>query len=93
MISLLRIAVVMFLSWLFWRLVKGALRVALSRIAPTSASRAPGQVADMVRDPACGSYVSMDHATVGDFGGKRFYFCSDDCLKTYRAKNPNGPNG
>ncbi len=90
MTALLRIAVFTALSWLFWRLVKGALRAALNRVVATSASRAPGQVADMVRDPVCGSYVSMDHATMGDFGGKCFYFCSDDCLKSYREKNPNG---
>lgn len=99
MIALLRIAIITVLSWLFWRLVKVALGAAISRVArgvSNSASApdssAPEQVADMVRDPACGSYVSMDHALVGDFGGKRFYFCSNDCLNTYRAKNRKGPN-
>lgn len=92
MIALLRIVILAVFSWLFWRLVKGALRATLNRVAATSASSssASGQVADMICDPVCGSYISMDHATLGDFGGKRLYFCSDDCLKTYRANNPDG---
>ncbi|GMT42165.1 MAG: hypothetical protein IEMM0002_0576 [bacterium] len=92
MISYIRTAAIIFLLWMCYRLVKSAIKKALGGIAASAFARSRGdqkQVADMVRDPVCGSYVSTDHAVVSDIGGKRVYFCSEDCLKSYAAEGPN----
>lgn len=35
------------------------------------------------QDPVCGVYVSEAEAVVGKLEGKRFYFCSVECLKQF----------
>jgi len=35
------------------------------------------------QDPVCGVYVSEADAVVGNLEGKRFHFCSLDCLKEF----------
>jgi YHS domain-containing protein len=89
MINLLRIAAFVFLIWIVYRLMKEALLKFVARLTFTRPGGAP-QIAEMVKDPVCGSYVSMDHAVTGDFSGEKLYFCSDKCLGAFMEKQSGG---
>ena len=48
---------------------------------------APGRAAaDMVQDPACGAWVAADQAVKANVGATTQFFCSQQCLDTYRKK-------
>ena len=42
----------------------------------------------MATDPVCGMKVNEQSATQTTHAGKTYYFCSEDCKKTFCA-NPN----
>jgi YHS domain-containing protein len=44
----------------------------------------PGE--ETYRDPVCGVYISEETAVIGKHDGKRYYFCSMDCLEKYREQ-------
>jgi len=35
------------------------------------------------KDPVCGMFVDEDHGLNATFGGRKFYFCSESCLRTF----------
>ncbi len=39
----------------------------------------------MPKDPVCGMFVDGDHGLNATFGGRKFYFCSESCLRTFVA--------
>lgn len=39
----------------------------------------------MPKDPVCGMFVDEDHGLSATFGGRKFYFCSESCLRTFTA--------
>ena len=39
----------------------------------------------MPKDPVCGMFVDEDHGLNATFGGRKFYFCSESCLRTFTA--------
>lgn len=41
---------------------------------------------EMVRDPACGTYLPASTAIADEVGGQRHYFCSAACRDAYRSK-------
>ncbi len=60
------------------------LRIVLRRQQP----RRPGPRKEVttVRDPVCGTYVTMEDAIAGKLeNGQKVYFCSMECLNRYRA--------
>ncbi|HEY4707890.1 MAG TPA: transcriptional regulator [Thermodesulfobacteriota bacterium] len=40
---------------------------------------------EMVKDEVCGSYVPVSAAIVAEAGGRRAYFCSEECRDKYSA--------
>ncbi len=44
---------------------------------------------ETVQDPVCKMYLSKNEAVVGTVDGKRYYFCSMDCLEKYREQIEN----
>lgn len=89
MILWLRLAAFAFLIWVVYKLVRGIVLKAVSKFESVKSGAAP-RIEEMVQDPVCGSYVSVEHAVSGEFGGKRLLFCSDKCLDEYREKNSGG---
>ncbi|MFQ5433152.1 MAG: YHS domain-containing protein [Nitrospinota bacterium] len=86
MVFIFRIVALLFLIWVVVRLLKSVAEKWLTKIlSPPSGHTA--QIAEMIKDPVCGSYVSMEHAVTAEFSGERKYFCSDKCLNDYRDKH------
>lgn len=86
MIGLLRTIAIFAIFWFGYKLIKGWFVKTLGNVFRPPASASRQVAADMVQDPQCKSYVSMDHAVAAEFNGERFYFCSDECAKNYGEK-------
>ena len=89
MMFLLRIAAFLFLVWVLYQLVKSVLLTSRSKSGSVPGGDAP-RIAEMFRDPVCGSYVSADHAVTADFAGERKYFCSEKCRDEYDEAQQGG---
>ena len=86
MVFILRIAAFIFLIWVVFKLLKSVAQKWFSKNLSRPSGDTP-QIAEMIKDPVCGSYVSMEHAVTAEFSGERIYFCSDNCLNEYRDKH------
>lgn len=42
---------------------------------------------EMVRDPACGTFLPASSAITAEIDGQRHYFCSAACRDAYRAQS------
>ncbi len=53
-----------------------------------SAERKPPPVTDeLVQDPVCGAYCPKREAKSMVYRGKKYYFCSMECLREFQKKN------
>jgi len=86
MVFILRIVALLFLIWVVFRLIKSLAQNWLAKFVSQPSGDTP-QIAEMIKDPVCGSYVSVEHAVTAEFSGERIYFCSDKCLNEYRDKH------
>jgi YHS domain-containing protein len=80
--SLVALLIVM-LARAFWQLVDSVIEGA------TGGSRQrPGTAAatKLARDPVCGTHIVPNPSLSVVHGGATEYFCSDRCLKSYRAR-------
>ncbi len=48
----------------------------------------PPIVDELVQDPVCGAYCPKREAKSLVYKGKKYYFCSMDCLKKFQSGNP-----
>ncbi len=73
---------IVMLARAFWRFVDSVVEGAggRSRRRPSSAPT------KLVRDPVCGTYIVPNPSLSVAHGGTTAYFCSDRCLKSYRAR-------
>ena len=72
MVILLRVLVVLFLlGYLLYRLLWKSPDQKKRRSAPSNE--------EMVKDPLCGTYVSLNLALPGKKDGRKYYFCSREC--------------
>ena len=85
MILIIRMAALFFLFWVIFKLLKSVAQKVFSKDVTSEPGDAP-LIAEMVKDPVCGSFVSMDHAVSFERSGERIYFCSDKCLNEYKDK-------
>lgn len=72
--------------WFGFRAVKFLFKKVLQNFVRSATTDSSRQVADMVQDPVCKSYVSIDHAVPAELNGQQLYFCSDKCLETYKGE-------
>jgi len=82
MVVSLRFLALLFIGWAFIRLIRFGFALFLKKIAK-KAKESSG-VSDMVKDPNCGTYVSVEHAVTGV--DKSIYFCSQKCRDEYMEK-------
>lgn len=81
----MRILIIAFLIYLFYRLVRGLQGLQAPRRG--GASRGNGDVVDdMVQDPNCGTYIPRSEAVVRRVNGEERYFCSEACAETYKER-------
>ena len=66
---------------LIWRFVSGLVQGV--RGAPSGGRRTVRGGA-LERDPVCGTYVEPGRALTAHTAGKTHYFCSKQCLRTFR---------
>ena len=75
---------IVMLARAFWRLVDSVIEGATGR---SRSRQRPGTVATkLVRDPVCGTHIVPNPSLSVVHGGTTAYFCSDRCLKSYRAR-------
>jgi Cu+-exporting ATPase len=39
----------------------------------------------MAKDPVCGMVIPKDRSIKREVGGRTYYFCSENCLRTFEA--------
>ncbi len=79
----------LFLFFLLIAIGYGFLRIFLRQLQHGPKRSAPPPTRpgeEMVRDPACGTYLPASTAIADEVGGQRHYFCSAACRDAYRAK-------
>ncbi|MHC6052201.1 heavy metal translocating P-type ATPase [Ralstonia solanacearum] len=52
---------------------------------PTEAASAPVSAKQFAKDPICGMMVDKATAISAERGGRKYYFCSDSCLRTFES--------
>lgn len=55
-----------------------------SHYTPLYSAPAGNEGEDLVEDPYCHTYLPISSAYSLDFEGKRYYFCSLNCLENFR---------
>lgn len=85
MLTILRIAAILFILWLVVRYLKLKLIDRLRELfgGENGGSAGGGEVAEMVRDPVCGSYISIEDALKEEINGEERYFCSKECAEKF----------
>lgn len=77
---MIRFLIWLLLGYIGFRIVKGILSRQDDRAAQ------PHGDTETRQDPVCGTYVAVDDAVVGRLNDERVYFCSRECLETYRDR-------
>jgi YHS domain-containing protein len=85
MLTILRIAAILFILWLVVRYIKLKFVERLRELfgGENGGSAGGGEVAEMVRDPVCGSYISIEDAVKEEISGEERYFCSKECAEKF----------
>ena len=77
---------IVMLARAFWAVVDGVVAGATGRPKAGAGRRSAGNApTKLVRDPVCGTYIVPNPSLSVARGGTTVYFCSDRCLKSYRA--------
>ncbi|WP_198419364.1 MULTISPECIES: YHS domain-containing protein [Geomonas] len=53
--------------------------------APQKIEKQEKSAAETFQDPVCGVYIAEADAVVGRLEGKRYHFCSMECLRKFEA--------
>ena len=84
---ILRIAAILFILWLGIRYIRLKFSERFNDMFGGNSNPAGGtQVADMVQDPVCGSYTSVEDAVIEKIDGKDHYFCSKECADKFSKR-------
>ena len=70
----MRFLIWILLGYLVYRMVRGKAAPEIEKVSPAT---------ETFQDPVCGVYVSECDAVVGNLEGKRYHFCSIDCLQQF----------
>jgi uncharacterized protein len=82
MLRLLLLAIIIYFGY---RLFKGYfLQIPKKGTDISTARSRRGE--EMVLDPQCGTYVPRSDALEGHTDGKKYYFCSKECRKTWQDR-------
>ena len=70
----MRFLIWILIGYLVYRMVRG-------KAAPVIEKES--SATETFQDPVCGVYLSESDAVVGNLEGKRYHFCSHDCLQQF----------
>jgi YHS domain-containing protein len=70
-----KILIWVLLGYLAYRMFKGKSEAKIAQKEPAAA--------ETFQDPVCGVYISEADSVVGTLEGKRYHFCSMDCLRQF----------
>lgn len=85
---LLRILLILFLVRALWRLAVGLFEGMMGR--QQVRGRRLDRPVPLVRDPICGTYVVPERAPSEVAGGATYYFCSEECRRSFQARERAG---
>jgi len=55
---------------------------------PKGKAKGPEEIGEeMIQDPVCQCYVSKRHSYAVSIGGKKLFFCSEECYRKYMSSN------
>ena len=74
----MRFLIWILLGYLVYRMVR-------AKLAPELPSK-ESTATEIYQDPVCGVYIPESDAVVGSLEGKRYHFCSMDCLHKFEKK-------
>jgi YHS domain-containing protein len=72
----MRFLIYILIGYLVYRMVR-------AKLAPVVEKEKESPATETFQDPVCGVYVSESDAVVGSLEGKRYHFCSKDCLEQF----------
>lgn len=86
-ISLLAVIVLALRSVWRWLWAAGWKRILAHAARQVDRAQTPAEYVGAVKkDPVCGTHVDVELAVKESANGETLYFCSQDCLETYRAR-------
>ena len=88
MLSIVRLAIICFLIYLVYRLIKYVLSspaVHGGDLADYQSREVSSE--DLVEDPQCHIYIPLSQAYKLILDGRDIYFCSEKCAEQYRLEN------
>lgn len=85
----------MMLGWilkliLLWLVLRAVLRLVRGIAEGVRGIQATPASVALVRDPVCGTFVAPGTALSLGTGIQTRFFCSEDCRRTYQARQPAG---
>ncbi len=85
----MRLVIIAFLVYIMYRLWKGAIGEKRDR-GSTFKGRKDVSIGEMVQDPVCKTYISMDQAYQRQINGKKYFFCSERCADIFEKRLKEG---
>lgn len=82
-----RLAILIFLLYLLYRLVTGGSRQAEKKATSRQREELPAQDV-LVEDPVCHTYIPKGQAVTLRKNGATYHFCSKTCRDKYKEMNP-----
>ena len=58
--------------------------------SPNSPGSSPQVIAEMKKDPVCGTYVPENQAVIYQLRDQTHYFCSEECRQKFQEADANG---
>ncbi|MBI4773121.1 MAG: YHS domain-containing protein [Deltaproteobacteria bacterium] len=82
---MIRLVLLIVSLYVLYRLIKAVMSgPRLERSREVGKQKRKERIEDeMVKDPQCGVYLPKREAVTAKVGGKKIYFCSEDCKETF----------
>lgn len=76
----LLVVLIVFFARAFWRLLEGVIE------GVSGQPRSPVRLAQMARDPVCGTFILPDRSVMITETSRQIFFCSTACRDKYRLE-------
>jgi len=86
MFGLIRLAIILLIVYLLYRLVRWIFLPGGDQVKPLPREGGAPPREDLVEDPVCHTYLPVSEAQTARIGGRDVHFCSRECLEKYRKE-------